>query len=148
MVLKCNMGCHKGFMGSHEAFAHWLWAWHGWPQWHLQDCHGTAQQLFWTPHKVMAELFGKDHGTWHSCLAPGPGRAPSGWNHGNYMHGWLLIWAANRLVHQQLWPINGKPNLGNTWGETNWLYIFITVCIYTYICTCIYIYIHAYIYMC
>ena len=69
MVLKCNMGCHKGFMGSHEAFAHWLWAWHGWPQWHLQGCHGTVQQLFWTPQKVMAELFGKDHGTWHSSIS-------------------------------------------------------------------------------
>ena len=86
-----------------------------------------------------------EHGTL-ACLASGPGRAPSGWNHGNYMHGWLLIWAANRLVHQQLWPINGKPNLGNTWGETNWSYNYL----YIYICTCIYIYIHIYahIYIC
>ena len=67
--VKCSMGCRKGFMGSHEAFAHWLWAWHGWPQWHLQGCHGTVQQLFWTPQKVMAELFGKDHGTWHSSMS-------------------------------------------------------------------------------
>ena len=87
-----------------------------------------------------------EHGTL-ACLASGPGRASSGWNHGNYMHGWLLIWAANRLVHQQLWPINGKPNLGNTWGETNWSYNYLYIYIYIYVHAYIYTYAHIYIYI-
>ena len=55
-----------------------------------------------------------------ACLASGPGRAP---------HGWSLIWAANRLLQKQLWSTNGKPDLGNTWGEPTG-YIYIYVCMY------------------
>ena len=47
IVLKCNMGCHKGFMGSHEAFAYWLWAmafarlsWHCSPAAFLDTTYG------------------------------------------------------------------------------------------------------------
>lgn len=68
-----------------------------------------------------------------ACLASGPGRAPSRWDHGICMHGWSLIWAANRLLQKQLWSINGKPNLGNTWGGTDWLYIYMSVHAYLYI---------------
>ena len=87
-----------------------------------------------------------EHGTL-ACLASGPDRAPSGWNHGNYMHGWLLIWAANRLVHQQLWPMANQILETHGGKQIGPIILSIYIYMYMHIYICTYIYMHIYIYV-